>query len=400
MMIRNRWMTGTLAAAVLTAGLSACSDDGAGSASGSCSDLDDPVKIAQVLPLSGPAAQFGEGWRAQQQVAIDYFNKTDTVCGQKFELHAFDDKGDPNESLSIGREIVASDDMIVTNDSFGAASRVLHPLLMKAGVVVMNNTGPLANTEPTESPTGFGYGPDNSLYAQASVDWAVEKGYKKIGIMSDGTEHSLEIVDLLEEDLAEAGLTSMATVTYSPTAVDVTPQLTQQRDKGVDTLILAGYTGLAPLFGGLNQMGWEPNLIGTVGAIIASLDPSDVPAQVVDACHTYLEQGKSLADQPILTEQNVELLDAMEKAGGITSYSSGIVIAYNALVILKEAVETAGTLDAEKLAAAIESMTDVPGTLPGMRISFSADNHVGFPQANLTMCSAERGEHGINYRAE
>lgn len=60
---------------------------------------DDTIKIGYTDPLSGPAAQVGQQNLQQLQYIVDYINAKGGALGKKFEIVSFDNKSQPSEEL-------------------------------------------------------------------------------------------------------------------------------------------------------------------------------------------------------------------------------------------------------------------------------------------------------------
>ena len=90
------------AGAVLAIGLAACGSSSASSStatsanaaggSGACSNIPaGPIKLADIVPLSGPTATSGELTAVESAIMVNYFNAHDSVCGHKFSLTNYND---------------------------------------------------------------------------------------------------------------------------------------------------------------------------------------------------------------------------------------------------------------------------------------------------------------------
>jgi len=92
-----------VAAGVLALGLASCSSSssstttsstGTGSSGGSatCSNIPaGPIKISNIVPLSGPTATSGVPQQIESAVVVNYFNAHDSVCGHKFVVANYND---------------------------------------------------------------------------------------------------------------------------------------------------------------------------------------------------------------------------------------------------------------------------------------------------------------------
>jgi hypothetical protein len=74
-------------------------------------------------------------------------------------------------------------------------------------------------------------------------------------------------------------------------------------------------------------------------------------------------------------------------------------MAYNFLLVIKQAIITANSLDGAKLAAAIEQTKGLQLDIPGVQDSFSATDHTGWPDGALKECTLKQGPYDILYAA-
>jgi len=396
---------------VLALGLAACSSSGSSSSSssggtaaaagsGTCSNIPaGPIKIANIEPLSGPTATSGTLTQIESTIEVNYFNAHDSVCGHKFALSNYNDKGDPATSLSIARQLVAEGDVIIVNDSFSSAQNQIQPYLMQQKTLVVNGDGAYALFNAQQNPTAFSTGPSNSQYAQLMVNWAKSHGDNDIGILSDGTSFSVELAADAEADTKAAGLTFIKTITYSPTAIDLTTQLTQAKQAGIKTLFPTGFTGITAMVAGIKQIGWSPTVIGWGGLNDFGVTAAELPPGAVDGCDISYTSPQSTSD--LLTATNTALLEASKAKIGLNPQTSGVVTGYFNLLAIKYAVETANSLDGTKLAAALSAASSVPTNVPGLNLDWTATPtvHNGFPAASLKECDLKQGPYDILYAA-
>ncbi|NLO81043.1 MAG: ABC transporter substrate-binding protein, partial [Xanthomonadaceae bacterium] len=63
------------------------------------------IRIAYVDPLSGPFANVGDAGLKHFRYKAELFNKEGGILGKRVEIVPFDNKGSPQESLVILRQI-------------------------------------------------------------------------------------------------------------------------------------------------------------------------------------------------------------------------------------------------------------------------------------------------------
>jgi len=394
--------------AALALGLAACSSatssssavTTAGGGAGLCSNIPPgPIKIANIEPLSGPTASSGTLTEIESNIEVDYFNAHDSVCGHQFALSNYNDKGDPATSLSIARQLVSQGNVIIVNDSFSSAQNQIQPYFMQQHTLVVNGDGAHALFNAAQNPTAYSTLPSNAEYAQLMVNWARSHGDNNIGIMSDGTSFSVELAADAEADTKAAGLTFIKTITYSPTAIDLTTPLTEAKEDGVQTLFPTGFTGVPAMVAGFKEIGWAPKIIGWGGLNDYGVTAAQVPVGTVDGCDVSYMPGQPTST--LLTPENTALLQASEGKIGLNPETSGVLTGYLNLLAIKWAIEKANTLDGTKLAAALSTASSVPTNIPGVDLNWTATPsvHNGFPSADLKECQLKQGPYDILYAA-
>jgi branched-chain amino acid transport system substrate-binding protein len=389
------------AGAALVMAVAACGSSSSGStsssstaAAGQCSSIPSgPIKVGEILPLSGPAAAGGEEFKSWYTTDIAYFNAHDSICGHKLQAVVYNDKGDPATSLSLARQAVSAGITLMLQDSLSSSQNQIQPYLMQQHVLVITNNSAHALTDPAANPTFFNYGPSNVQYAQSMVSYAKAHGYNDVGILSDGTSFGVELSADTAAAAKKAGLRYIKTVTYSPTTINMTPQLTQAKMAGIKTLLLAGFTGIPALVSGLKQTSWSPHLVSFGTLWTQGVTAAQVPPGTVDGCDVYYPAGKPTAD--FLTPQVKGLLNAGKASIGTSPLLSGLLLSYSGLLALKKAIVAANSLDGTKVAAAIENIKNMPGIMPGFTWTWSATNHNGYPASKLAQCPLKPGPYDI-----
>jgi ABC-type branched-subunit amino acid transport system substrate-binding protein len=394
---------------VLAVGVAACSSSssstgastsGTSSSGGLCSNIPaGPIKIANIEPLSGPTATSGTLTQIESVIEVNYFNAHDSVCGHQFALSNYNDKGDPATSLGIARQLVAQGNVIIVNDSFSSAQNQIQPYLMQQKTLVVNGDGAYALFNAAQNPTAFSTLPSNAEYAQLMVNWAKSHNDNDIGILSDGTSFSVELAADAEADVKAAGLTFVKTITYSPTAIDLTTPLTQAKEAGIKTLFPTGFTGIEAMVQGIKQIDWSPTVVGWGGLNDYDITAAQLPPGAVDGCDISYAPGQPTST--LLTPENTALLNASKAKIGLNSQTSGVLTGYLNLLAIKYAIEKANSLDATKLAAALSAASSVPTNIPGLNLNWTATPavHNGYPSASLKECTLKQGPYDILYAA-
>jgi ABC-type branched-subunit amino acid transport system substrate-binding protein len=397
-------LAGAVIAAVALA-VSACSSNsstassaGSGgtavSSGGKCSGLPSgPIKIGDILSLSNSGGAYATEL-GYAKTTIAYFNAHDSICGHKVVLDSVDDKSDPATGLSLARQLIASGVTIFLDDSNGAVQDVVHPYLMQQHAFVAAGHPSYNLNNAVKNPTDFNYEPSTAQDAQAEVGWAKSHHLNNIGVLSDGLSLSEELAGYVKTDAAKAGLKYIEKITYSGTALDDTTPLTKAKEAGVQTLLLAGYTGIPHLVAGIQQIGFKAPILSPHFLYYYGITPAQVPAGTVDECWPHFTKGAPTSD--VLTPAATDMLDHMvANFGPLSPATSGVLPYYSGLLIIKHAIEESGSTDGLKMASATETTTSLPTVMPGISLSFSKADHSGFPTSAITMCTLATGKYDI-----
>lgn len=227
-------------AAVLV--LSACGDgDGSSTATG------EPIVVASVNSLSGPAT-FPEASEAAEAV-FDEYNAQGGFDGRPIEYTAFDDRGDPATASQVAREAVESGAVALVAGASVLDCEVNHTLYEENDILAIQgtgvdpycfttpnisavNTGPYINTELTLTYGSEVLGLEN-ICGLLSIEGSTRPAYQEaIDRWSDATGERITMID--------------DSLTYS--TADYTPYVVQAKDAGCDALysnaIEPGYVGI------------------------------------------------------------------------------------------------------------------------------------------------------------
>jgi ABC-type branched-subunit amino acid transport system substrate-binding protein len=374
-------LVGTL---VAFSGGAAASPSARSAASKLCSNIPaGPIKIGDIIPETG-AEGVGNREGTEMKISVDYLDAHGGICGHQIAYSLYDDKSDPALSLSLARQLVSGGYTILINDGLNTTEFADGPYVMKSGVLVINPSGNYAYYGMPAHPTGYSIAASNAAYAQLMVNWAKASHDNNIGILSDGTDFGNEMAGNAVADVKAAGLKYIKTVTYSPTAIDLTTEEAELRQAGVKTLFYTGYTGLPAMVSGLKQIAWAPKIVGWGGLIDFEIPASAVPPGTVDGCEYSYRRGVPLASQ--LTSVQTTLLKAYEAAEGLNSGTGGILEGYAQLQVIAYAVEKANSLNGVKLAAVLHKTSNLPTTFVAQNWTLTPNIHNGFPPSDIHEC--------------
>jgi len=93
------------------------------------------IKIGAILPLTGPAAEFGKSNLESSQLLVNLFNKSSK---RKIKLIVEDSKSSPKDAINAYRKLIMSyEDLLFISSELSSVSMTIAPLTAKEGRLLM-----------------------------------------------------------------------------------------------------------------------------------------------------------------------------------------------------------------------------------------------------------------------
>jgi branched-chain amino acid transport system substrate-binding protein len=336
----------------------------------------DDIVIGLAVAQSGPVAGYDDNGTKMAQVFIDDINAKGGVLGRKLRAVYADTKSDRAEGAKAGQEVLRqhADVVIGTCDyDYGA------PALLQA-----QNAGKISIFLcASDAKAGIaGVGPLSftaGLAAQLEGATLAEWGYEKKGfrngyvLLDDSVEYTKSVCSGFDWMFPKKGGAIVGRDTFkngdASVATQVTRLLAAISEKKVDAIMFCSY-----LPGGASAIR-QIRAAGINLPILASttFDGTYWLDGVPDLTNFYVaSQASVYGDEPRPeVAALIERYKAKFKDGPVTQYAFPI---YAFLQLWSNAVEKAGTIDAAKVVAVLNTFHDEP-TVLGPR-SFTAKLHI------------------------
>ena len=248
----------------------------------------EPIKVGVYLPLSGANAAVGQSGVEGIEMAVEEINAAGGIAGRPIEIIKEDEENDPTTAVSVVNKLINQDEVVAIIGSVNSSVTL-------AAMEVSEDAG-IPMVTPISSGaaiTGSGNqyivrGQANDLLqAGAVVEYAIAKGYQKIGLMYQNDDYGGGARDVILDVMKQNNMTLAADEGFEASAADVTPQLQNVKAAGCDCLIMycmyapgatianqAAQLGMGdlPLLGGggltnakLYELGGE-NVVGVVNS--------------------------------------------------------------------------------------------------------------------------------------
>ncbi len=294
-------------------------------------------RIGGIGPITGGAAQYGQGVMNAIQLAVDEVNEAGGINGYKVSFNFQDDEADPQKAVNAyntlkdwGMQILEG---TVTSGACAAVSaetyndRIfqLTPSASSTSVTEGNdNTFQVCFSDPNQGTVSADYIADNALGT-------------KVGIIYDSSDpYSTGVYQNFATEAQAKGLEIVATESFTADSkTDFTTQLQKCKDAEADLLFLPFYyTEGSIVLTQANQMGYAPTMFGVDGFDgLLGVENFDVKL----AEHVYLLTPFAADADDDATKSFVSKYE--EQFGGTPNQFAAD--AYDGVYILKEALEAA-----------------------------------------------------------
>jgi len=327
---------------------------------------DEDVRIAIVEPLSGPSASVGEWWRNHVRTAVERVNASGGVLGgRRVQLVEFDSKSNPQEAIVVLKTLedqgirfvfgtagsnvgISISDAIAKHNTRNPDDRLL---FLNYGSLASEMTNELCNF------WHFRFGPNADMQVLGMLRYLTqEKTIRSIYLLNQDYAYGQAVQKLEREVLArERPDVRIAVDELIPLqkTKDFAPYIAKMRSSGADAVLTSTW---GPDLNLLVKAGQDFGL----GAKIYTLN-----AHFIGAPTAIGESGAGRVVNISTWHANIEgapLLDYAVDFRRRFKSDWNYLPAKAAVEMWAKAVNTAGSLDAAKVAKALEGMKHDAGT--------------------------------------
>ncbi len=171
------------------------------------------VKVALLVPMSGPNAEVGESIVNASQLAL--FD----VGGDTFEIMPRDTKGTASGAYAAAEAAIAEGAQLILGPLFAEEVRAVSPLAAASNVNVIAFTTDWKQAGSNTYVMGFlPFG-----QVQRVVQYAAAKGLRNIGVIAPQTEYGNAVISAYNAHAPQAGLVTVDNVRFRPGDTGLSP---------------------------------------------------------------------------------------------------------------------------------------------------------------------------------
>ena len=357
-MMKKRMLSLALAAALMILPLAGCTQDAGGEGGGDA----DKIKIGGLAPLTGDLSQYGVAVNNAVLMAVEEINADGGILGKQIEYIVEDEKGDITEAINAYNKLVSEDEVVaIVGDVTSAPSKAVAqranddhmPIITASGTdAEITQTGKYAYRACFIDPY---QGKLMATYASKELE------AKTVAVLYDtGDSYSTGIATAFEETSKELGMT-VKMYGYTHGSTSFSSQLDSIKSDNPDAVMLpVYYNDVVLILKQALQKGLNCKFLGADGwdGVVPQLN-GDTSLNDLLANSYFCSQYSASSDDPAL--QN--FLTTYKEKYSIDA-NMFAVLGYDAMHILADAIERAGSTDADAIIQALSetNYTGLTGT--------------------------------------
>lgn len=253
-----------------------------GSDEGDSNDTSGDFVMGTLLPLTGPAAQFGPAMTAAVDLAVEDINEAGGILGNEVSIVSGDDAGDATLAAQGLDRLLNSGAQAIMGTGSSSVTLSLLDKVKSAQVSMCSG----ANTAPELSDyddDGFFFRTSysNALQGPVLAQLALRAGNTSVALIGRGDAFGQGLVDAAEESLMSQGADVVKKIIYDPAQTTFDAEIAELAALAPQAIIVVGYDERGKMFRSMIERGIGPADIHilTTGVLADDfwelVDPSD-----------------------------------------------------------------------------------------------------------------------------
>lgn len=331
----------------------------------------DAIPLGALYPLSGALALLGDESFRGLELAVEDRNAAGGLLGRPVRL-AKGDAIDPGQAIAEVRRLVSTERITAVFGTYAsplvfAASQVTELAGMPyfelgaiADAVTERGFNSLFRSCPLAS--AFGLATVDAVNDHLAPLWGVDPKNLKLAILHEDALYGSAVSGFQAARCKDLGLNVVESVAYSAATVDMSSVVQRLRSAGAEVVLHTGYQNDVLLFfRQMRQVGWKPRMIVGSGGGHSLQDTAN--AIGADYEGTVNADFTQFAVQEAAAPGKAAVQAAYEKKYGTKPRSGHSLANYTGGKLFLDVIQRAGSLDKDKLRAAVLATDIQPGAI-------------------------------------
>ncbi|MFN2354365.1 MAG: ABC transporter substrate-binding protein [Desulfopila sp.] len=348
------------------------------------------LKIGAILSVTGPTAFLGVPEANTMEMLVESINAAGGVNGNTLELIIKDSAGQKEKAVSYAKQLIEEEQVFaILGPTRTGSTLAIKSLCERSKTLLIS----CASSKKIVDPVGryvFKTPQNDSLAVRKIFEDMQNEGISKVAVAVGGTGFG-KMGKMYSEELApEYGISIVATEVYAPNVTDLSSLVAKWSNNSeieavINWSIVPAQTILAR---NMRQAGWDVPLYLSHG--FGNIKYVEVGGKAVEG--VIFPAGRLLLAEALADDHPQKQVLVDYKRGYEAKFDEPVSTfgghAYDALMILVQALEKTGDADTENVRRAIESMEFI-GT--GGVFQFSPQDHSGLTLDAFEMMTVQDG---------
>lgn len=341
----NRWLVGATVAL--------------GIASGACAAQE--VKIGALYPFSGALAQLGDESFRGLELAVDERNAKGGILGQQIKLLKAD-AVDANQAVGEARRLTSVDNVSAVFGSFSSALSYAATQVTELAGIPYFELGAVSDSitdrgyknvyRSNSTARDFAYAMVDSVIDVAAPALNIDPKDFKVAIIHEDGLYGKTVGGFQQERAKERGLNVVEVMPYSAKAVDLSALILRLRGSKADVVLQTSYQNDTILyFRQAKSAGYVPKLVIGAGGGYSLGDTAKALGKDIDGAFDidFPQYATNEAGAPGLSD----FVNTYKQRYNSEPRSGHSLVNYVGAHAFLDIIEQAGSMDAEKIRAAV-----------------------------------------------
>ena len=328
----------------------------------------EPIRIGEFASLTGKEATFGQTVHKGTVLAIEEANAAAGALGRPLELLTEDDQSKPGESATVVKKLISRDKVVAILGELTSGRTLEAAPIAQAARIPLISPGATAVEVTAKGNYIFRICFIDEFQGTVMAQFALDNlKVRRMAILSSvSSAQSVGLAKFFRERVTQGGGTVVLEQRYGDGDKDFRAQLTAIKAAGVDAVFVPGYyTEAALIAKQARELGLAMPLLGIDGWESSQLIA--IGGAAVEGA--YLSTHYSAENQA----PGVLAFNERFRARWGEDSNALSALAYDAALVLIDALKRAGTTDGPALRTALAATRDFPGATG--RITFDAQRN-------------------------
>lgn len=352
------------------------------------------IKIGAIFAVTGAASNLGAPEEKTAKMMVDDINKNGGINGQKVELIIKDSAGKSENALSFAKQLIEEEKVVVIiGPTTSGESMAIKDLCEKSKVPLISCAAAETIVEP-QAHYVFKTPQKDSYVVKWIFEAMKKQNISKIGVLASLSGFGSGGLAQLEKYAPEFGMTITAKESYDPTITDLTALLTKLKASGAQAIVNWSIEPAQSIVAkNMKQLNmtiplYQSHGFGNIKYVQAAGDAAE---------GTIFPCGRLLVAEELPDSHPQKALLVKYKKDYEALYKEDVSTfgghAYDAILILKTAIENGKSTNRDDIANQIEKITNLAGTA-GI-FNMSTTDHNGLGMDSLELLTVKNGKFAI-----